>query len=135
MCWRDLSFNVLVSTVEMLQCNARMCMCVLYKCVKVRKFGTNVRYNPLWYTWATDNKILDFFTFLYINKRKHRFRANFRLPVFDEFTRFGMSWTRFDYFWKMSICLCKGDKNFVVSVARKLLHRISWNFIVRAILP
>ena len=77
------------------------------------------------------------FTFFCINRRKYSFRKKLRQPVFDKFTRFGMSWTRFDYFWKMSVCLsvclsvrlCACDKNFVASVARELKHRISWNFI------
>ena len=30
-------------------------------------------------------------TFFYISRRKYWFRANFRFPVFDGFTRFGMS--------------------------------------------
>ena len=50
--------------------------------------------------------LLAFFTFFYVSRRKYWFRANFRFPVLDGFTRFGMSWTRFDYFWKMSVCLC-----------------------------
>ena len=41
------------------------------------------------------------FTFFYIYiKRKYWIRENFRLPVFDGFTCFEMSWTRFDHFWK-----------------------------------
>ena len=32
-----------------------------------------------------------FFTFFYIRRRKYRFRANFQFPVFDGFTRFGVS--------------------------------------------
>ena len=39
-------------------------------------------------------------------KKKYWFRANFRLLVFDGFTRLGMQWTQFDYFWKMYVCLC-----------------------------
>ena len=31
------------------------------------------------------------FTFFYISRRKYWFGANFRFPVFDGFTRFGMS--------------------------------------------
>ena len=31
------------------------------------------------------------FTFFYVSRRKYWFRANFRFPVFDGFTRFGMS--------------------------------------------
>ena len=45
------------------------------------------------------------FTFFYISRKKYWFRANFRFLVFDGFTHFRMSWTRFDYFWKMSVCL------------------------------
>ena len=33
---------------------------------------------------------------------------------------------RFDYFWKISVCVW--DKNFVASLARELMNRISWNF-------
>ena len=29
-----------------------------------------------------------------------------------------------DYFWKMPVCLCVYDKNFVASVAPELTHRI-----------
>ena len=68
--------------------------------------------------------IIYIFSFFYKNRRKYWFGGNFRLPVFDRFTRFRMSWTRFDYF-----CLSIWDKNFVASVARELLHGISWNFI------
>ena len=79
------------------------------------------------------HSLVSFITFFYVSWRKYWFRANFRFPVFDGFTRFGMSWTRFDYFWKMSVslsvCLCVCDKNFVASVARELMNRISWNFI------
>ena len=68
-----------------------------------------------------------FFTFFYINRRKYWFRPNFRIPVFDGLTRFGMSWSRFEYIWKMSVCpsvcLCVCDKKFVPSVARELIHQ------------
>ena len=80
------------------------------------------------------------FTFFYINRRKYWFRANFRFSVFDGFTRFGMSWTRFDYFWRMCVCLsvcvslCVCDKNFVTSVARDRINRILLNFLVRVII-
>ena len=67
-------------------------------------------------------QILKLFTFCYINRRKYLFRANFQLPVLGGFTLFGISWTRFDYFWKMSVCLCVCDKNFVASVAQELMH-------------
>ena len=72
----------------------------------------------------------------YMSRKKYWFRANFPFPVFDGITRFGMSWTRFDYFWKMSVCVCVSvcvscvwEKNFVPSVAQELMNRISWNFI------
>ena len=45
------------------------------------------------------------FTFFYVNRRKYCFRENFRFPVFDRFTRFGMFWRRFESFWKMYVCL------------------------------
>ena len=45
------------------------------------------------------------FTFFCINGRKYWFRENFWLPVFDGFRSFEMSWTRIDYFWKMSVCV------------------------------
>ena len=51
-----------------------------------------------------------FFSFFYVNRRNVRFRINFWLQVFDGFTCFGMSWTRFDYFWKMTVCLCVWQK-------------------------
>ena len=43
--------------------------------------------------------------FFYKSRRKYWFHENFRFPIFDRFSRFGMSWTWFDYFWKMSVCL------------------------------
>ena len=71
---------------------------------------------------------ISFFIFFYINWIKYWFRKNFRFPVFDGFTRFRISWTRFDYFWKMSVCKCVCDKNFVASVSRELITKISLNF-------
>ena len=71
------------------------------------------------------------FTFFYISRRKYWFRASFQFPVFDECTCFGMSWTRLNYFWKMSVCLCVCvcvTKKFVTSIARELMNWISWNF-------
>ena len=47
-----------------------------------------------------------FYFFFYINRSKYWFRANLRYPVFDGFTRSGVSWTWFDCFWKMFLCLC-----------------------------
>ena len=54
--------------------------------------------------WARQFWFL-FFTFFYINRRKYWFLLNFWLPVSDRFTRFGISWTRFQYFWKIFVCL------------------------------
>ena len=34
----------------------------------------------------------------------------------------------------LSMCLCVCDKNFVASVARELMHEISWNFIFSILL-
>ena len=48
---------------------------------------------------------MNIFTFFYISRKKYWFCANFRFPVFDGFTRFGMSWTLFDYFWKIFVFL------------------------------
>ena len=77
-----------------------------------------------------------FFTFFYVCRRKYWFRKNIWLLVFDGFTRFGMSWTGFDYFGiiLMSVCLCVCKKRFVASVDRELIDRIAWNFIFRVIL-
>ena len=78
--------------------------------------------------------ILAITTFFYINRRKYWFCPNFWLSVFDGFTRFGIPLSRFDYFWKIYICLsvclclCTCDKIFVASIARELIHIISWNF-------
>ena len=83
------------------------------------------------------NKLI---TFFHTNWRKYWFLENFRLSIFDGFMRLRMSWTRFDYFWKMSgclsvrLCMCVCDKNFTASVAQKLRNRISLNFILRVIL-
>ena len=57
------------------------------------------------YNWMQKNYANHFFIFFFINWKKFYFRANFRLSFFDGFTRFGMSWKRFDYFWKMSVWL------------------------------
>ena len=79
------------------------------------------------------HKFFHFFTSVFINRRKYWVRKNFRLPVFDGFTPLEMSCTRFDYFWKMFVCLCVClyvdlcvcDKTFMTSVAPELMHRIS----------
>ena len=93
--------------------------------------------NAIWFMKITFKSKFAIFIFFYISRKKYWFRANFWFPVFHGFTCFGMSWTRFDYFWKMSVCLsvcvsvclCVCDKNFVASVARELMNRISWNFV------
>ena len=105
--------------------------------VSVCEFGeTNLFQSSFDYLDDTYTEtVFGYFTFFYINRRKHWFRQNFRFPVFDGFIRFGISWSRFDYFWKMSVCLCVCDKNFVASVPQELMHRISWNFIFWVILP
>ena len=51
------------------------------------------------------SEINTIFIFFYINRRKYCFRVNFLLPVFDGFTRFGMSWAWFNCFWKTYFCL------------------------------
>ena len=60
----------------------------------------------------------------------------FQFPVFNGFTHFGMFWTRFHYFYKMSVSLsvfvC--DTNFVTMLEQKLMGRIEWNFIFSCIL-
>ena len=50
------------------------------------------------------------FTFFYINRWKYWFHANFRFLVFDGCTCFGISWTRFHYFWKVFISVCVWQK-------------------------
>ena len=54
---------------------------------------------------AHQKVMLDIFTFFYINRGKYWFWENFRLPVFDGFTRFEMFWTRFECFWKICVNL------------------------------
>ena len=75
--------------------------------VSVCEFGeTNLFQSSFDYLDDTYTEtVFGYFTFFYINRRKHWFRQNFRFPVFDGFIRFGISWSRFDYFWKMSVCL------------------------------
>ena len=63
------------------------------------KFTVEIVFSLLYF------RMIDFFTFFWVNRRKYWFRKNFRLPFFDGFACFGMSWTQFDYFWKMSVCL------------------------------
>ena len=82
--------------------------------------------NALWIFSSTEQCFF-FFTFFYVNRRKYWFHKNFQLPVYGGFTRFGMSWTWFDYFWKMclSVCVCLCDKIFEANVAQELMHRFS----------
>ena len=43
--------------------------------------------------------------FLLYKKTKVLESCKFSLPFFDGFKRFGMPWTRYDYFWKISVCV------------------------------
>ena len=102
----------------------------------IRKISVTKTFCDIWWKLM---KHIDIVTFFYLYRRKFWFGQNFWLLVFDKFTRFGTSWSLFDYFWKMSVCLdvclCVCDKNFEASVARQLMHGISWNFIFWIILP
>ena len=53
---------------------------------------------------ALIHDIYIYITFFYINSKNIWFHENFRLPVFDTFTRFKISRTGFDFFLKMSAC-------------------------------
>ena len=71
-------------------------------------------------------KCLLFFTFFYINRRKHWFRANLWFPVFGRF----MFWDVLNTTISgkcLSFRLCVCDRNLVASVTRELMHRISQN--------
>ena len=72
---------------------------------------------------------LCFFTFFFIKRSKNSFQKKIRFPGIAEFASFGMSWIRLGYFYKMSVYLFVFDKNFVASVTRKQIHKISCNFI------
>ena len=73
---------------------------------------------------ALIHDIYIYITFFYINSKNIWFHENFRLPVFDRFTVLGCPEYDFTICGKcLSVCLC--DKNFVVSVARELMNRIS----------
>ena len=52
---------------------------------KTRKFWKS------YFNIINDLIVIIFITFFYINRRKYWFRANFRFPVFDVFTCFGVS--------------------------------------------
>ena len=67
--------------------------------------------------------MLNLWTIIYaIQKEKDWNREKVLLPVFDGFTFFGMSWTRFDYFYKISVCL------------QKLMKENAWGYIFSCIL-
>ena len=68
-----------------------------------------------------------FITFLYILYKKNWNCENFRLTVFDGFTLFGMSWTRFHYFYKMSV------HKFCGLASAKSNRRISMKFYIQLI--
>ena len=72
------------------------------KLCDVKQFINNIQDNPklakyfLFYArfdpkFSEYFELISFFTFFYIRRRKYRFRANFRFPVFDRLTCFGMS--------------------------------------------
>ena len=45
------------------------------------------------------------FTFFHFQYKKKVFESwKFLGSIYDGFTRFGISWTRFHYFYKLSIC-------------------------------
>ena len=94
---------------------------------------TAVFFSSFYSVWINSWNDL-FFTLFYVSRRKYWLRANFRF-LFLMDLRFGMSWTRLDYFWKMSVSvfLYMCDKNFGASVAQELMNRISWKFIFRII--
>ena len=92
-----------------MQCKKRLSLkttnVVKYECIKTLKMAC---YKPNSFSIFSANwkgVYTSLLTFFYLNRRKYWFRANFRFPVFDGFVRFGISWTRLDYFWKMSACL------------------------------
>ena len=66
-----------------------------------------------------------YFFFIFYIWRKCWNHENFRLPVFNGFTRFRMSWTRFHVFIK---CLRVCCRNFAATVKQKLMNRTAWNF-------
>ena len=74
------------------------------------------------------------FTFFYIHKKKVLDSKNFRHSFFDGFTCFEMSWTRFDHFLKISVCLHVCLQNFVDTVSQELMRGNWWNFIFSCIL-
>ena len=57
---------------------------------KVRNINYSIKKNKRIDVFSVEKGSFSFFTFFYINRRKYWFRANFRFPVFDGFTRFGM---------------------------------------------
>ena len=76
-----------------------------------------------------------FFTFFYIYKKKILDSGKFSTSGFWWFYMF---WNVLNTIWLfrenvcLSVCVC--DKNFMASVARELIHRISWNFVFRVTL-
>ena len=79
---------------------------------------------------------------LYSIRRKYWVRENFQSRIFGGFICSGISWTRFDYFWKKSVCLsvvCSLPDacmllNFEAILHQKLIDRFLQNFILRDIL-
>ena len=66
------------------------------------------------------------FTFFYISRRKYWFRANFLFLILMDLHVLGCPEHDFTMPGKcLSVCVCVCDKNFVASVARELMNRIS----------
>ena len=56
-------------------------------------------------TGIQNNNGNNYYTCVIYIRKKYWNRENFWLLVFNGFTRFRMSWTRFHYFYKMSVCV------------------------------
>ena len=66
---------------------------------------------------------LDNSSIFYI-RRKYLNRGYFCLLVINGLARFGMSWTRFHYFYKMSVHLSVCDTNFEAVLEQKLMAEL-----------
>ena len=76
-------------------------LCATFKINHIRVFY-NVRFNVK----KTQMILFGFLlSSVFYIRRKCWNRENFLLSVFNAFGRFGMSWTRFEYFLEMSVCL------------------------------
>ena len=87
--------------------------------------------------WLPFYNICLFFTFFYINRRKCWFCESFWHLVFYGFIHFRMLWTRFYYFWKMSVLeVCTGcifwaqsKLIFLLPVRPGLLEKITFHLL------